>query len=100
MLEPTPLYGGNADFLAPLYGQYLRDPRSVEGRWRTYLQRLAPPPAGERPHGPVQAGIAARAHEPRAAAVQTSSDPGTGGAASSKQGAVSRLIHIWTKTGH
>src|SRR6202035_2777941 len=100
MLERTPLYAGNADFLDALYEQYLRDPASVEERWRTYFERLAPPAAGERPHGPVQAGIAARAHEPRGAAVQTSSGPGTGGAASSKQAAVSRLIQIWTNRGH
>ncbi len=101
MLEPTPLYGGNADFLDALYEQYLRDPASVEERWRTYFERLAPPAAGERSHGPVQAGIAARAQEPRTAiAVQKSSDPGTGGAASSKQAAVSRLVQIWTNRGH
>ena len=29
MLEPTALYGGNADFLDALYEQYLRDPGSV-----------------------------------------------------------------------
>jgi 2-oxoglutarate dehydrogenase E1 component len=101
MLEPTPLYGGNADFLDALYEQYLRDPASVEERWRTYFERLAPPASGERPHGPVQAGIAARAQQPRAAAPPTaSSDPRAGGGASSKQAAVSRLIQIWTNRGH
>src|SRR6202789_601312 len=100
MLEPTPLYGGNADFLDALYEQYLRDPASVEERWRTYFERLAPPAGGERPHGPVQAAIAARAQQPRAAAAQTSSDPGMGGGASSKQAAVSRLVQIWTNRGH
>ena len=45
MLEPTPLYGGNADFLDALYEQYLRDPASVDERWRTYFERLAPPAA-------------------------------------------------------
>ena len=75
MLEPTPLYGGNADFLDALYEQYLRDPASVEERWRTYFERLAPPAGGERPHGPVQAEIAARAQQPRAAAAPKSSDP-------------------------
>src|ERR1700689_3678064 len=101
MLEPTPLYGGNADFLDALYEQYLRDPASVEARWRTYFERLAPPASGERSHGPVQAGIAARAQQPRAvAAAKPSSDPGTGGAASSKQAAVSRLVQIWTNRGH
>src|ERR1700761_7532486 len=101
MLEPTPLYGGNADFLDALYEQYLRDPASVEARWRTYFERLAPPTAGERPHGPLQADIAARAQQPRvAAAPSTGADSGSGGAASSKQAAVSRLIQIWTNRGH
>jgi 2-oxoglutarate dehydrogenase E1 component len=100
MLEPTPLYGGNADFLDALYEQFLRDPASVDERWRNYFQRLAPPSAGEQPHGPVQAGIAARARQPRTAAVQVPADAGAGGAASSKQAAVSRLIQIWTNRGH
>jgi 2-oxoglutarate dehydrogenase complex dehydrogenase (E1) component-like enzyme len=30
MLEPTALYGGNAEFLDSLYEQYLREPASVE----------------------------------------------------------------------
>jgi 2-oxoglutarate dehydrogenase E1 component len=98
MLEPTPLYGGNADFLDALYEQYLRDPASVEERWRTYFERLAPPAAGERPHGPVQAGIAERAQQPRAIAAAAPSDPG--GAGNAKQAAVSRLIQIWTNRGH
>src|SRR3981081_550417 len=84
MLEPTPLYGGNADFLDALYEQYLRDPASVDERWRTYFDRLAPPRAGERPHGPVQAGIAERGCMTSAA----------------HQPAVSRLIQIWTNRGH
>src|SRR5689334_8126950 len=98
MLEPTPLYGGNADFLDALYEQFLRDPASVDERWRSYFQRLAPPAAGEQSHGAIQAGIAARAQQPRTAAAQPSADPG--GAASSKQAAVSRLIQIWTNRGH
>jgi hypothetical protein len=48
----------------------------------------------------VQAGIAARAQEPRTAAAAPKpsdpGDPGAGGAASSKQAAVSRLVQIWT----
>src|ERR1700716_2646751 len=98
MLEPTPLYGGNADFLDALYEQYLRDPASVEERWRTYFERLAPAAAGERPHGPVQAGIAERAQQPRAIAAPVPSDPS--GAGNAKQAAVSRLIQIWTNRGH
>jgi 2-oxoglutarate dehydrogenase E1 component len=48
----------------------------------------------------VQAEIAARAQQPRAAAAPRSSDPGAGGGASSKQAAVSRLVQIWTNRGH
>jgi len=42
MLEPTPLYGGNADFLEGLYEHYLRDPASVDERWRGYFERMVP----------------------------------------------------------
>src|SRR5579862_4917237 len=100
MLEPTPLYGGNADFLDALYEQYLRDPASVEARWRTYFERLAPPAAGERSHGSVQAAIAARARQPRLLAAAAPAGSGPGEAASSKQAAVSRLVQIWTNRGH
>src|ERR1700736_1545557 len=100
MLEPTPLYGETADFLESLYEQYLRDPASVDERWRSYFERMAPPVAGERPHGPIQAEIAERARTPRAPlpAVPPSGSPGADNAA--KQAAVSRLIQIWTNRGH
>src|ERR1700756_5007994 len=100
MLEPTPLYGGNADFLDTLYEQYLRDPASVEARWRTYFESLAPPAGAERSHGSVQAAIAAPAQQPRALAAAAPAESGTGEAASSKQAAVSRLVQIWTNRGH
>jgi 2-oxoglutarate dehydrogenase E1 component len=101
MLEPTPLYGGNADFLEALYEQYLRDPASLDAHWRAYFERMAPPKAGERPHGPIQAEIATRARMPRVpaavAAATASAPPGDNAA---KQAAVSRLIQIWTNRGH
>src|ERR1700756_1851812 len=102
MPESTPLYGGNADFLDTLYEQYLRDPASVEARWRTYFESLAPPVPGERSHGSVQAAIAARARQPRLLAGGAPAGSGSrpGGAASSKQAAVSRLVQIWTNRGH
>ncbi len=99
MLEPTPLYGGNADFLDTLYEQYLRDPASVDERWRAYFQRLAPPSATERAHGPIQAGIAERARQPRAVAA-TAAPIAEGGVNGAKQAGVSRLIQIWTNRGH
>ncbi|TLY59566.1 MAG: 2-oxoglutarate dehydrogenase E1 component, partial [Gammaproteobacteria bacterium] len=94
MLEPTPLHGGNADFLDALYEQYLRDPASVDERWRTYFERIAPA-GGERPHGPVRAAIVERARQPRAIGGQ-----GEAAGNAAKQAAVSRLIQIWINRGH
>jgi 2-oxoglutarate dehydrogenase E1 component len=95
MLEPTPLYGGNADYLDALYEQYLRDPASVAERWRSYFAQLSPA-ADERAHGSIRESIARRARQPRGG--------GTAGAASSgdnaRQAAVSRLIQVWINRGH
>src|SRR5215472_12563885 len=95
MLEPTPLYGGNADYLDALYEQYLRDPASVDERWRSYFAQLAPA-GGERAHGPIRAAIAARAAQPRT----TAGAPGAAGAPDVRQAAVSRLIQVWINRGH
>ena len=96
MLEPTALYGGNADYLDGLYEQYLRDPASVEPRWREYFASIASAVAGgDRAHGPIRAEIAERARQARVSAPAA----GEGGDAA-KQAAVSRLIQIWTNRGH
>jgi 2-oxoglutarate dehydrogenase E1 component len=93
MLEPTPLYGGNADYLDALYEQYLRDPASVEERWRRYFAQLAAG-AAERAHGPIRAAIAQRA------AARTPTVGAVAPAANAKQAAVSRLIQVWINRGH
>ena len=103
MLEPTPLYGGNAELLDALYEQYLRDPASVEARWRTYFDRLGPQAAQEWPQGPIQAAIAQRARGPRAAAgvpAPTGNAVASNVGGTAKQASVSRLIQIWTNRGH
>ncbi len=105
MLEPTPLYGGNAAYLEEvLYERYLSDPASVPAPWRDYFDRLAPRAAGERARGPVQAAVAARARQALRTGVGGQAGPadavGASGAASAKQAAVSRLIQIWTNRGH
>jgi 2-oxoglutarate dehydrogenase E1 component len=94
MLEPTPLYGGNAAFLDALYEQYLLDPASVEERWRKYFAQLAPAGA-ERAHGPIRADIARRAAQGRGAGIAA---PASG--ANAQQAAVSRLIQVWINRGH
>jgi 2-oxoglutarate dehydrogenase E1 component len=95
MLEPTPLYGGNADFLDALYEQYLRDPASVDERWRSYFAQLAPA-GGERAHGPIRDAIVARAASSRRPAAQAAATE----AADLRQAAVSRLIQVWINRGH
>ena len=94
MLEPTPLYGGNAAFLDALYEQYLLDPASVDERWRRYFARLAPAGA-ERAHGPIRADIVRRAAQGRGAGITA---PGSG--TNAQQAAVSRLIQVWINRGH
>ncbi|TLY83717.1 MAG: 2-oxoglutarate dehydrogenase E1 component [Gammaproteobacteria bacterium] len=98
MLEPTPLYGGNAEFLDALYEQYLRDPASVEERWRTYFTQLAPAEAAgaERAHSPIRAEIAQRAARTAGTPYAVSLD----GAANANQAKVSRLIQVWINRGH
>ncbi len=96
MLEPTPLYGGNADFLDALYEQYLRDPASVGAEWRSYFGQLSGGAAAERAHGPVREGIAQRA----AAGPAASGAAAPGSGANARQAAVSRLIQVWINRGH
>jgi 2-oxoglutarate dehydrogenase E1 component len=93
MLEPTALYGGNADYLDQLYEQYLRDAASVEPQWRAYFDALGARAAAEQAHGPVRAAIA-----DRAAHVGTGSTTALG--ADARQAAVSRLIQVWTNRAH
>ena len=96
MLEPTPLFGGNAAFLDALYEQYLRDPASVGEKWRLYFESLPGPKGAERPQGPLEAALAERARHPRAAAAGAPAEAGV----NAKQAADSRLIQIWTNRGH
>ncbi|MBV8852865.1 MAG: 2-oxoglutarate dehydrogenase E1 component, partial [Sinobacteraceae bacterium] len=105
MLEPTPLYGGNAELLEELYEQYLRDATSVDERWRRYFDQLAPP-AGEHSRRALQASLAERARAGRIVP-EASADRGPAGGSGdkddgrgAKQAAVSRLTQIWTNRGH
>src|SRR5215468_499552 len=92
MLEATPLYGGNAEFLDALYEQYLRDPESVEQRWRSYFAQLGAR-SDEHSHAAVRTAIAQRASGDAPAAR-------AGTAGNARQAAVSRLIQVWINRGH
>jgi len=92
MLEATPLYGGNAEFLDALYEQYLRDPDRVDERWRSYFAQLPARP-DERSHDAVRTAIAERAAGGGRTAVGETAD-------TARQAAVSRLIQVWINRGH
>jgi 2-oxoglutarate dehydrogenase E1 component len=92
MLQPTPLYGGNAEFLDRLYEDYLRDPASVPDNWRTYFAQLKGENAETR-HGALREAISQRAAAGVAGAAAV-------GAPDARQAAVSRLIQVWINRGH
>jgi 2-oxoglutarate dehydrogenase E1 component len=94
MLEPTPLYGGNAEFLDGLYEQYRRDPGSVGARWREYFAQLGPADT-EQSHAAVRQAIAQRA-----AAARPQTSMAATPADNARQAAVSRLIQVWIHRGH
>jgi 2-oxoglutarate dehydrogenase E1 component len=92
MLEPTALYGGNADYLDALYAEYLRDPERVSGQWRAYFAALGPARAGERSHEALRRELTKRAAAGAAATATSGAD--------ARQAAVSRLIQVWINRGH
>jgi 2-oxoglutarate dehydrogenase E1 component len=94
-MAATLLYGGNADFVEEQYERYLQDADSVDPAWRSYFDSVA---GGTRDvaHGPIRERLLQdlrRAPAPTAA-------PAPAGAASAKQGAVSRLIQVYANRGH
>jgi 2-oxoglutarate dehydrogenase E1 component len=93
-LATTALSGGNADFVEDLYEQFLKDPNAVDATWAAYFSRLKDGSDREIAHSPIRARLAARQ---RAA---PGGQRGESGAASAKQGAVSRLIQIYANRGH
>jgi 2-oxoglutarate dehydrogenase E1 component len=91
MLQPTPLYGGNAEFLDGLYEDYLRDPASVPENWRAYFAQLKGE-TSERRHLALRQAISERAASGATSAAAVAPD--------ARQAAVSRLIQVWTNRGH
>jgi 2-oxoglutarate dehydrogenase E1 component len=104
LLDSTPLGAGNAPYVESLYEQFLADPGSVEPRWRDYFAGLIN--SGDKAggttdvaHGPIRDALAKRAYTigaPTAAAPATPASD----AAAAKQGAVSRLVQVYSNRGH
>ncbi len=61
--ESSPLFGGNAQLVEPLYEQYLADPASVPEAFRSYFDAIADP-SGETPRGPVEEALRLSARRP------------------------------------
>jgi 2-oxoglutarate dehydrogenase E1 component len=97
-IASSPLYGSNADYVESLYEQYLSDPTTVSPTWREYFAKWPQPTRPEASHRAIQESIAARAQAARqvGGAVAAALD----GDASAKQGAVSRLVQIYSNRGH
>ncbi|HEY0942257.1 MAG TPA: 2-oxoglutarate dehydrogenase E1 component [Steroidobacter sp.] len=101
LLDSTPLGAGNAPYIESLYEQFLTDPASVEPKWRDYFTGLVhgagQAGAADVAHGPIREALAKRAYSIGAAAAApaaVSSD------AAAKQGAVSRLVQVYSNRGH
>ena len=98
-LATSALYGGNADYVESLFEQFLADPASVDPRWREYFAALPRPVGPEPSHRGIQTAIAQRARTAReagGAVVPVAGDADL----SAKQGAVSRLVQIYSNRGH
>jgi len=92
MLGNSYLFGANAPFIEALYDAYLKDPQSVEPRWRGYFDELQKLDGGTRDvsHFEVQERFARLARERRIAAVPAAAPAGA--VAWQKQFAVLQLI--------
>jgi 2-oxoglutarate dehydrogenase E1 component len=99
LLDSTPLGAGNAPYIESLYEQFLADPASVEPKWRDFFTGLANGASTDVAHGPIREALAKRAYSigaqaPAAVPGSVSSD------AAAKQGAVSRLVQVYSNRGH
>ena len=94
----TALSGGNADYIEDLYEQFLKDPGAVDPAWGAYFQGLRGNSVNEVSHGEVRERLLSRRDKP--AGIAPAATTGASDVASAKQGAVSRLIQVYSNRGH
>ncbi len=89
----SPLFAGNAEYVEELYASWLKDPGSVDARWRRFFAEQAP----QAPGSAASSGAATISRSPH-----PGSGPRRSGAQPSaeKQASVSRLIQIYSLRGH
>ena len=104
LLDSTPLGAGNAPYIESLYEQFLDDPASVEPKWRDYFAGLVNSGgktggATDVAHGPIRDALAKRAYTINVASAAPAAGTVSSDAAA-KQGAVSRLVQVFSNRGH
>ncbi|GFE84131.1 2-oxoglutarate dehydrogenase subunit E1 [Steroidobacter agaridevorans] len=100
LLDSTPLGAGNAPYIESLYEQFLADPASVEPKWRDYFAGLGKGGASDVAHGPIRDALAKRAYSIGAPAAAAPATASVSSDAAAKQGAVSRLVQVYSNRGH
>jgi 2-oxoglutarate dehydrogenase E1 component len=98
LLDSTPLGAGNAPYIESLYEQFLADPTSVEPKWREYFSALKGGAREDQAHGPIRDALARRAYTSRTNG--GGAPASAAGNDSAKQGAVSRLVQVYSNRGH
>ncbi|MCB1559974.1 MAG: 2-oxoglutarate dehydrogenase E1 component [Xanthomonadales bacterium] len=93
------VYAGNADFLDSLYQQFLRDPLSVDEKWRAFFESLKN--GGGQDREPTQSEIREYFRERRPGESTTHTVQGMHSLEMArKQSAVLRMIHAYRLMGH
>lgn len=95
--DSSALYGSNANFIADLYEQYLKNPDSVSPSWQKKFAGIKDGNVHEIPHSPVVDRFArlASTSSDRLAKLQGFTEESV-----KKQSAVARLINHYRVRGH
>jgi 2-oxoglutarate dehydrogenase E1 component len=97
-LAASGLSAGNGAYVDSLYEQFLANPDAVSSAWRLVFRDLAGGGPPDVPHAPVREELATRAYgTPRRDAPLSS---GAQTEAVAKQGAVSRMVQVYSNRGH
>src|SRR5690348_6298000 len=98
LLETTALGADQAAYLESLYEQFLADSNSVDPKWRQYFAQVRKE-GNDVAHGPLRDALAVRAREHRVYAASSAAGASSDDKAA-KQGAVSRLMQVYSNRGH
>jgi 2-oxoglutarate dehydrogenase E1 component len=94
--QTSQLSGGNAGYIEDLYEQYLVDPDSVGGHWKSYFDGFKGREAGDLPHSAVMAQVQAAARNGQ----RGGSGAGIDEEAAQKQTAFGKLVTAYRSRGH